>query len=786
MIGLGRHGEVEPGERRRVAEAAAHAVEVDHRRRASAGRPSGRRRSRRACGEQVRHHHGVHIGTESAELSRIGRRSARGPPPAASRRGRVEPMFVLGIDPGLSRCGYARARRRPRRGAAGRGHRRAHAPRPADAAARAARRAPARGAGAARRASARRGGRRAHLLPGQRAHRHRVGQASGWPWPRRSTPGAEVAEYSPNEVKQAVTGDGAADKAQVQTMVQRLLGLDRPIRPGRRRRRRRLALCHLAHAPMRARIAARRGRPGRPDDRLAAGHAARPWRPARSWSRSAASATGSWSARPPSLAVGDVGDEVFVWVHHHVREDHQTALRLRHRRRASAASRRCSAPTASGPALALAILSVHRPADLARVLADDDVAALCLVPGVGKKTAARLLVELKTRLDIPLDLAAVPAGRRRRRRPVGGAVGPGRRARGARRPRLQPRRDPRGHSPTCPTPTIAGALLKRRAPAPGRAPADRRCARSCSTPEPDRAPSVRSRSACGPDVARRLRRPGPSSRSTSRSSSRPPAGGARPPTTCSSPARPAWARPPWPPSSPPRWACAASRTSGPALERAGDLAAILTQLDEGDVLFIDEIHRLPRAVEEVLYPAMEDFQLDIVLGKGPAARSIRLDLPRFTLVGATTRTGAHHRPAARPLRPRRPARLLHRRRPRGHRRPGRRHPRRARSTRDGAARDRPPGPGHAPHRQPAAAPGARLRRGPGRRHRRPRHRPATACACSASTSAASTRSTAPSCRPSASASAAARSGCPRWPSASASRPRRSRTSTSRSSSSRAC
>jgi Holliday junction DNA helicase RuvB len=80
-------------------------------------------------------------------------------------------------------------------------------------------------------------------------------------------------------------------------------------------------------------------------------------------------------------------------------------------------------------------------------------------------------------------------------------------------------------------------------------------------------------------------------------------------------------------------------TSGPAVERAGDLAAILTNLDEGDVLFIDEIHRLARPVEEVLYPAMEDFQLDIVLGKGPAARSIRLDVARFTLVGATTRTG---------------------------------------------------------------------------------------------------------------------------------------------------
>jgi Holliday junction DNA helicase RuvB len=80
-------------------------------------------------------------------------------------------------------------------------------------------------------------------------------------------------------------------------------------------------------------------------------------------------------------------------------------------------------------------------------------------------------------------------------------------------------------------------------------------------------------------------------------------------------------------------------TSGPALERAGDLAAILTNLDDGDVLFIDEVHRLPRIVEEALYPAMEDFRFDVVIGKGPSARTIRLDIPRFTLVGATTRTG---------------------------------------------------------------------------------------------------------------------------------------------------
>ncbi|MGI9027733.1 MAG: Holliday junction branch migration DNA helicase RuvB [Candidatus Saccharimonadales bacterium] len=81
-------------------------------------------------------------------------------------------------------------------------------------------------------------------------------------------------------------------------------------------------------------------------------------------------------------------------------------------------------------------------------------------------------------------------------------------------------------------------------------------------------------------------------------------------------------------------------TSGPAIERSGDLASLLTNLQDGDILFIDEIHRLHRSVEEVLYSAMEDFKLDIMLGKGPSARSLRLDLPKFTIIGATTRTGA--------------------------------------------------------------------------------------------------------------------------------------------------
>ena len=80
-------------------------------------------------------------------------------------------------------------------------------------------------------------------------------------------------------------------------------------------------------------------------------------------------------------------------------------------------------------------------------------------------------------------------------------------------------------------------------------------------------------------------------------------------------------------------------TSGPAIERPGDMAAVLNSLNEGDILFIDEIHRLNRMIEEILYPAMEDFVIDIMIGKGPGARSVRLDLPRFTLIGATTRIG---------------------------------------------------------------------------------------------------------------------------------------------------
>ena len=153
-------------------------------------------------------------------------------------------------------------------------------------------------------------------------------------------------------------------------------------------------------------------------------------------------------------------------------------------------------------------------------------------------------------------------------------------------------------------------------------------------------------------------------------------------------------------------------TSGPAIEKPGDLAALLTNLAENDILFVDEIHRLNRSVEEILYPAMEDFAIDIIIGKGPSANSIRLDLPRFTLIGATTRAGQ----LSAPLRDRfgvtlrlelytpeelaqivtRSAGLLDV--PIVGRRNG----------------DRPPQPRHAPHRQPNAAPGAGLCPGEGR------------------------------------------------------------------------
>ena len=182
-------------------------------------------------------------------------------------------------------------------------------------------------------------------------------------------------------------------------------------------------------------------------------------------------------------------------------------------------------------------------------------------------------------------------------------------------------------------------------------------------------------------------------------------------------------------------------TSGPVIAKSGDLAALLTNLEDGDVLFIDEIHRLAPAVEEVLYPAMEDRALDLMIGEGPSARSVRIDLPRFTLIGATTRQGLLTTPLRDrfgiPVRlnfytveeleqvVRRAARLLG-----------------VDLTEDGGARDRPALARHAAHRRPAAAPGARLRPCRGRRTRSTRRSPTRRCRGSRSTRSASTRWTA--------------------------------------------
>ncbi len=169
-------------------------------------------------------------------------------------------------------------------------------------------------------------------------------------------------------------------------------------------------------------------------------------------------------------------------------------------------------------------------------------------------------------------------------------------------------------------------------------------------------------------------------------------------------------------------------TSGPVLEKAGDIAALMTNLEPGDVLFIDEIHRLSPLVEEILYPAMEDYQLDIMIGEGPGARSIKLDLPPFTLVGATTRAGLLTSPAAGPVWHRTAPGILRGGGSRPYRRALGAYPEdRYRCPWRGG--DRAPRARHAAHRQPPAAPGARLRRGQGRRAYHQRRSPIAPWTC---------------------------------------------------------
>ncbi len=326
---------------------------------------------------------------------------------------------------------------------------------------------------------------------------------------------------------------------------------------------------------------------------------------------------------PRALAELEPSSNAFLYVHHHIREDAQTLYGFLARDE-RATFQVLIATHGVGPALAMAILATHPPKALVDIVAGADVASLTLVPGVGRKTAERLLVELKSRLSVPvLDADGTTSG--------GSAVGDVREALAGlgygfdeirEALREVPSSERRGHD------------VARRAEAVG--------CRSCVTSSSTRASATTSRRSSTPGsgpVPSPSSSASASSRSTSRSCSKPPATAARRSTTCCSPGRPGWARPRSPASSPPRWECTCTsrpgrRSNAPATWRPSSPSSTRATSCSSTRSIA-----CPRAVEEILYPAMEDFQLDIVVGKGPAASSIRLTLPRFTLVGATTRTG---------------------------------------------------------------------------------------------------------------------------------------------------
>ena len=537
-----------------------------------------------------------------------------------------------------------------------------------------------------------------------------VGQASGLALAEAAAAGCEVVQYTPNQVKEAVAGWGGGRQG---AGAEDGAGPPRPRRAapaGRRRRRRRprpvppgrRPVPGAASAAVRPMIGSLRGtvlERGADAEVLARGarrrlpghrHAPHAGR-ARRRRRGASSTSTTTSARTPRRCTASRARRAGVL--------RGAARRPRRRSGAGPGHPRHPRPGRAAPAWSPTATS----------------AALSLVPGVGQedgRAPAARAEEPPRRARA--STVVVPAARQRRR-PTARS---GRCARGARRPRLRRRGDPRG----------AARAARRR----------RRRRRCCATPSKVLGAGVRdefldpaagdrraepSRPGCGPAA------------STSSSARRElkehlavdarggPRAAARPPTTCCSPARPGLGKTTLAGIVAAEMGVQLHVTSGPALERAGDLAAILTKLDEGDVLFIDEIHRLSRAVEEILYPAMEDFQLDIVVGKGPAASSIRLTLPALHARRRHDPHGPDHRSAAGPLRARRPARLLRRRascRPSSIRAAGILG---VQIDDEGAAGDRPAEPGHAPHRQPPAAPRARLRRGARRRCHRRRHRP---------------------------------------------------------------
>ena len=269
---------------------------------------------------------------------------------------------------------------------------------------------------------------------------------------------------------------------------------------------------------------------------------------------------------PRTLAELEPTTPAFLYVHHHIREDGQTLYGFATRDE-RATFQVLIATHGVGPALAMAILATHPPAALVDIVAGGDLGALTLVPGVGKKTAERLLVELKSRLSVP---CSTRSARRRR-----GGSADRRRARGARRARLRRRRRSATRCASCrPTPTRRRCCATRSS-CSGRAVRDEFLEPGVADDAEDAVEAGLRPRRLAEFVGQRELKEHLGDRARGGR-----AGAARPSTTCCSPGRPGSARPRWPASSPPRWACTLHVTSGPALERAGDLAAILTKLDE--------------------------------------------------------------------------------------------------------------------------------------------------------------------------------------------------------------